>query len=155
MNRACFISIFRDILLLVIVTLSLSCTSDGQTRRLKFESEGKGTPKILVEVASTPSSREIGLMYRKSMEENRGMLFIFEDERPRNFWMKNTLIPLDIIFIDSNHQVVKVIENTEPYSTSPRLSEKPAKYVVEVNAGKAREWGIKEGSKLVMIDSSL
>lgn len=83
------------------------------------------------------------------------MLFIFEDERPRNFWMKNTLIPLDIIFIDSNHQVVKVIENTEPYSTSPRLSEKPAKYVVEVNAGKAREWGIKEGSKLVMIDSSL
>jgi uncharacterized membrane protein (UPF0127 family) len=145
---------FKSILLAIFVSLFISCNSDGQTRRLKFSTGSESTPEILVEVASTASSREIGLMYRKSMDEKRGMLFIFEDERPRSFWMKNTHIPLDMIFVDANHVVVKVIHNTEPYTTSPYLSEKPAKFVVEVNAGKAKEWGIIEGSLLVLIDSS-
>ena len=150
-----FPRILRYLLLIFIAICFFSCSSDGQTRRVKFNSNGVKSPELSVEVASTVSSREIGLMYRKSMDAQSGMLFIFEDERPRNFWMKNTYLPLDMIFIGSDLLVVKVIHNAEPLTTSPRSSEKPAKYVVELNAGKAAEWGISEGSKLIMIDSSL
>jgi uncharacterized protein len=70
--------------------------------------------KFIVEIADTPEGQSYGLMYRTELEENRGMLFIFDQERQLSFWMKNTFIPLDIIFIDSDGTINTIHENTKP-----------------------------------------
>lgn len=90
----------------------------------------------------------MGLMYRKQMDSNHGMLFVFPDEDLRSFWMRNTYLPLDIIFISATRKVVSVSENATPLTDTARPSEGPAKYVVEVNAGLAKTWGITKGSTL-------
>ena len=86
-----------------------------------------------------------GLMYRKSMKKDRGMLFKFPDSRMRSFWMKNTHIPLDIIFIKTNGEIVNVQSNTRPFSEQSIPSTVPAQYVLEVNAGRALDLGWKPG----------
>lgn len=91
--------------------------------------------KIDVEIADSDYERTRGLMYRKSIQDNAGMLFIFENSGPRSFWMRNTYIPLDIIFADEKKQIVTIYKKTEPLSYNPIQSKKNAKYVVEVNAG--------------------
>jgi len=102
-----------------------------------------------VELANTPSERQQGLMFRESMPDNRGMLFVFDDVVPRSFWMKNTLIPLDMLFIDDNWTVVHVA-NAVPCTVDPcpSYSSPPAMYVLEINGGLAEKSGIKVGSKL-------
>jgi uncharacterized membrane protein (UPF0127 family) len=74
-------------------------------------------------------------MYRDKLAENQGMLFIFEDDAPRAFWMKNTVLSLDMIFVNSRNEIVTIHKNTTPYSEQSYESTKPAKYVIEVNAG--------------------
>lgn len=106
---------------------------------------GKIKKKIDVEIADTEYDRAVGLMFRESMEENQGMLFIMPSERKQAFWMKNTMIPLDMIFMDKDQKIVSIQKNTRPYSEQSYISEKPAKYVVEVIAGFANKYGIKEG----------
>ncbi|MCX7878846.1 MAG: DUF192 domain-containing protein [Ignavibacteria bacterium] len=101
--------------------------------------------KIDVEVAITPQERSQGLMYRSSMDEDKGMLFIFEKEEIQSFWMKNTKIPLDIIFIDSKGVINTIHKNTVPYSERSLPSEKPSRFVVEVNGGFCERNGIREG----------
>ncbi|MBN1962104.1 MAG: DUF192 domain-containing protein [Deltaproteobacteria bacterium] len=103
---------------------------------------------VLVEVAISQKDHQRGLMYRQSLETNHGMLFIFKDEAIRSFWMKNTYIPLDMIFINSQLQVVGVIHNAKPLSLSSRSVDTPAKYVVEVNAGYAKHFGITRGTSV-------
>lgn len=92
-----------------------------------------------VEVADNPESLALGLMYRESLEKNNGMLFIFDDENERGFWMKNTKIPLDMVFIDKNKKIVNIITAKpclqDPCATYP--SNGPSQYVLEVNAGEA------------------
>ena len=90
---------------------------------------------INIEIADDDAQRGQGLMFRSSMKENEGMLFIFEYSALQSFWMKNTIISLDIIFVDENGRIVTIHSNTQPYSESPIPSFKNAKYVVEVNAG--------------------
>ncbi len=93
--------------------------------------------KIKVEIADTELQREKGLMYRTGLDENSGMLFVYPDSSIRSFWMKNTLIPLDIVFINENLEIVD-IKNTLPCSSEPcsvYTSSLPAKYVLEVNSG--------------------
>ena len=90
---------------------------------------------IDIELAETEPRRELGLMYRDKMAENQGMLFIFDDEAIRSFWMKNTVLPLDMIFVNAHDEIVTIHRNTTPYSEQSYESTKPAKYVVEVNAG--------------------
>lgn len=89
-----------------------------------------------------------GLMFRKQMEENRGMLFIFPDVDMRSFWMRNTIIPLDIIFVGEDHRIVTIQRNTKPYSETSIPSSAPAKYVLEVNAGFTERYGLQLGDKL-------
>lgn len=106
--------------------------------------------KIFVEVADSPEERSHGLMYRTNMPMDQGMLFIFDEESERSFWMKNTLIPLDIIFIDSDYTIVN-IENAIPCEEDPcelYSSEKPAKYVIEVIGGYTENYGISKGDKV-------
>ncbi|AFN74709.1 secreted protein containing DUF192 [Melioribacter roseus P3M-2] len=105
--------------------------------------------KIDVEIADDDIQRATGLMYREYMAENQGMLFIFPHESPQSFWMKNTILPLDIIFVDAGGNIVKIHKYTTPYSETSYQSGKPAKYVVEVNAGFADKYGIREGDRIV------
>ena len=110
-----------------------------------------------MEVVDTSEERRIGLMNRESLPQQAGMLFIFEEERVLSFWMKNTLIPLDMIFISKDLEIVSIQKNAQPCESDPcKLygSVFPAKYVVEVNAGFSDRNGIKEGNKIEIMASS-
>ncbi|NVN93703.1 MAG: DUF192 domain-containing protein [Bacteroidetes bacterium] len=103
---------------------------------------------ISIEFAKDEYSREKGLMYRRSMEEMQGMLFLFEDNAPRNFWMKNTFISLDIIYVGADKKIVSIQKSAIPLSEESLPSYKDAQYVVEVNAGFTDKYNIKEGDEI-------
>ncbi len=110
-----------------------------------------------VEVATTQVQREKGLIYRKELGKDNGMLFVFDKEGNYPFWMKNTLIPLDIIWADSNSKVVFIASNVQPCKSLICPSVNPgvgAKYVLEINAGLCEEIGLKLGDEL-KIDTTL
>ena len=101
-----------------------------------------------VEIASTPAEQEHGLMDRTSMPVGHGMLFVFPDSQPRTFWMKNTLIPLDILFFDAEHHLVTIQADAQPCKADPCQlypSDTSARYVLELNAGTAAKLGARKG----------
>jgi uncharacterized membrane protein (UPF0127 family) len=102
-----------------------------------------------VEIAQDDSKRQLGLMYRDKLAENQGMLFIFERDEERAFWMKNTVLPLDMIFANSKDEIVTIHKNTTPYSEQSYASTKPAQFVIEVNAGYADRHKISVGDRIV------
>lgn len=108
-----------------------------------------GSRDYTLEVAKDDTSRQKGLMDRKSMPANWGMIFVFPRERDLGFWMHNTLIPLDIIFVDAEARVVSV-HRMEPLDENTTNSEGPAKYAIELNAGQAKENGVKKGDVLII-----
>lgn len=125
-----------------------------ETTYYRFKKEGElilvdslGNKKIglEIEIADTEYEQALGLMYRTSMEETQGMLFIFPVEEIRSFWMMNTLISLDMIFLDANRKIVTIHRNTQTESEQSYRSTKPAKYVLEVIAGFCDKYGIAEG----------
>ena len=122
---------------------------DGELTFL--ESSGAALTKIDIQISQTEYDRELGLMFRKSMAENQGMLFIFPDVQVRSFWMRNTVIPLDMIFIDSIKTILNIAKNTTPYSDNSYTSTGPAKYVLEVNGGFADRHQIRQGEKVNLL----
>jgi len=119
----------KKLWIILILAFLVSCTSAPYVKI--------GDAKVLVELAVTPEEKAKGLMHREYLDENKGMLFIFEDEKAPSFWMKNTLIPLDMIFINSDNKIVDILI-AEPCKKDPCKSYMPkadAKYVLEVNAG--------------------
>lgn len=108
-----------------------------------------GTHNFQVELALAPRQRAQGLQDRRFMAEDAGMLFIFDDMAPIHMWMKNTLIALDMIFVDAEGRVINIAERTEPMSLDTVSSAGPAKGVLEVRAGTARRLGIRPGDRLV------
>lgn len=113
-----------------------------------LKKDGKEIKKVDIEVADDNPQRQQGLMWRKSMPESEAMLFIFPQDDDQAFWMKNTIMPLDIIFISSEKEIVKVYKNTTPYSEKSLPSIKKAMYVVETVAGFCDKNGIGEGDKI-------
>lgn len=107
-----------------------------------------GVHAFAVELATNAAERAVGLMYRKELPEGRGMLFDFHDEQPVQFWMHNTYIPLDMIFIAGDGRVVRVAENAKPMSDDLIPSGRPARAVLEVIAGTARKFGIAPGDRI-------
>ncbi len=101
--------------------------------------------KIEVEVAANPTERMQGLMFRSEMDENKGMLFIFDTMEMQSFWMKNTIMPLDIMFIDDKGIINTIHRNTVPYSEKSLPSKGKSQFVVEVNAGFTQKHNINEG----------
>lgn len=97
-----------------------------------------------VEVADTDAERQRGLMERTALGENRGMLFVFEDERTLSFWMKNTLIPLSVAYIDSEGRIID-IQDMQPLDETSHPSAEPAQYALEVNQGYFAEHGVEVG----------
>lgn len=115
---------------------------------LTFET-ASGPKTFQIEVADTPKQREVGLMYRRSMPEDHGMLFDFGRPQDISMWMQNTYVSLDMVFVGEDGRVTRVAENTEPLSTRIISSEGPARYVVELLAGSAKRIGLKSGDKVV------
>jgi len=101
-----------------------------------------------IEIAETDYETQTGLMYRDSMEENQGMLFIFPDVRMHSFYMKNTKIALDIIYIDENLKIASFQENAKPLDETGLSSLVPVKYVLEINAGLAEKWQLEIGDSI-------
>jgi uncharacterized membrane protein (UPF0127 family) len=106
-----------------------------------------GTHPIDVEVAATRDAETRGLMWRTELPEGKGMIFIFNGETVHNFWMQNTLIPLDMLFIATDGTVVGIVERAEPQTTTARTVGKPSKYVLEVPGGWCAKLGVVAGSK--------
>jgi uncharacterized membrane protein (UPF0127 family) len=106
---------------------------------------------LFIEIADSQEKISRGLMYRSNIESNQSMLFIFNAESEQSFWMKNTKVPLDIIFINSNYKIVHIAKHTIPYSKDPIPSMKPARYVLEVKAGLCDENRIEEGFDIQFI----
>lgn len=107
-----------------------------------------GRHRFTVELARTPAERAQGLMFREEMPEDHGMLFDFETEQPVAFWMKNTPLPLDMLFLDRTGTVVHVVKDAVPYSETPIPSPRPVRAVLEVHAGTAERLGITPGAKV-------
>lgn len=112
-----------------------------------------GNSCFVVDVADTSTERAKGLMYVQEMREDRGMFFVFEESGKHSFWMKNTYIPLDIVWIDENGKVVYIKEGAQPCETEVCdlfTPDKEAKYALEINSGKAKEVGLKVGESVNM-----
>jgi uncharacterized membrane protein (UPF0127 family) len=136
----------RTILFLLLAT---SCSSGYTVEQAKLIApDGKESPVLTLEIADNHAKRQLGLMYRRGLEENSGMLFIFPEEVPRSFWMKNTFIELDMAFLDSNYRIVSIIRRAKPLTEKAQESGVPARYVLEVSGGSLEKWGIDKGATL-------
>lgn len=143
---------FRLIPLLAIVSMSCcagpACTMSkhsGPPTVILTGEDGK-TLSVKVEVASRLQQQRQGLMFRQNLAPDAGMLFVYPADGPRYFWMKNTYIPLDMLFIGNNMRIVGIIERAQPLTTTKRSVELPSRFVLEVNGGFAQKHGIKVGS---------
>lgn len=154
--------IVKTLVLLILFCLALvSCQTQTKkeikTTEVSFKKEGelniyKGDSlkvgNIDIEIADNAYERQTGLMYRTTMKKTQGMLFVFENESPRSFFMKNTSIPLDLLFINSDNIIISSIENAAPMSEESLRSQGPAQYVLELNAGMIDLWKLQNGDRI-------
>ena len=137
--------VFAAVMALLVATVTDSAAAEVQPLEIVTKS---GVHVFSVEVAKTEQERATGLMYRKELAEGRGMLFDFSPEQQVSMWMKNTFIPLDMIFIRSDGRILRIAENTEPHSEKIIPSGGLAKGVLEVIGGTARKYGIQAGDRV-------
>ena len=140
--------LFRMPLMFVLALLIplAACARSGPYVELKGQ-------RFSIEIAEDDASREHGLMDRTSMDADHGMLFVFQDDAPRAFWMKNTKIPLDMLYFDADRKLVSVQHNVPPCIADPcpaYSSGAPARYVLELNAGQAAKLGVSSGDELIV-----
>jgi uncharacterized membrane protein (UPF0127 family) len=148
------------VLLAVLVTGADGCRN-GRSAAPPEPTATQGPPKVIlhgepggraipvrVELARTDSERERGLMYRKFVETDAGMLFLFPRPAPLSFWMRNTLIPLDMIFIDQSRHILGIVENAEPKTETARHVDGDSQYVLEIAGGLSHRWGVHAGSSV-------
>jgi uncharacterized membrane protein (UPF0127 family) len=108
-----------------------------------------GPHSFTIELATTPGERALGLMYRRALPADAGMLFLYDQPQPLSMWMRNTILPLDMIFIGANGKVHRIESHTEPFSTQLISSEGDVQGVLEVNAGTAEAIRLKAGDEVV------
>ena len=162
--------IFFAVLVIAAIIIFFMLTSDnkktsesGSPKEPKFVKEGeldfiRGETdslikRIDIEIADSPDSRVLGLMYRNHMDEDKGMLFIFPVAELQSFWMKNTYISLDIIFVSEKNIILNIHKNTIPRSEKAYVSTEDAKYVVEVVSGFTDKFSVKPGDKIRFLRS--
>ena len=146
-------------MLMVLLTLA-SCKTENKreikTEAITFTKEGELSifrkdsllTKLDIEIADTEYETQTGLMYRETMLENQAMLFIFQDLEVHSFYMKNTQIPLDIIYIDDNLKIASFQKNAQPFDEKGLSSQVPVKYVLEVTAGLSDNLGLSLGDQI-------
>ncbi|MET7028213.1 DUF192 domain-containing protein [Sediminicola luteus] len=128
-------------------TTPITFTKEGDLSIFKKDGDSLIT-SLSIEIAESEYETATGLMYRKSMKEEQGMLFIFPDVAMHSFYMKNTEIPLDLIFIDENLKIVSFQKEAKPYDETSLSSQVPIKYVLEINAGLVDRWGLAVGDRI-------
>jgi uncharacterized membrane protein (UPF0127 family) len=122
---------------------------ESDTPVVRFvDDSGDKVVSFFAELAITGAEHQKGLMYRRQMQDDWGMLFIYADEGMRSFWMENTFISLDMVFIDGQGRIVNILEEVEPLTRARRKSTGPARYVLELNAGRASEAGLEPGQRM-------
>ena len=131
----------------IMVLASPASAQSNELQKIEIASKS-GVHSFLVELAANDKQRAQGLMYRKELPEGRGMLFDFQQEQDVGFWMKNTYIPLDMIFIRADGTIRRIAANTEPLSERTVPARGPVRYVLEVIGGTARKLGIEPGDKV-------
>jgi uncharacterized membrane protein (UPF0127 family) len=150
--RALSASPFGSLLMVAFAIISLAAGSSHARAQAALEAievvTASGTHPFSVEVMRTPEQLEKGLMFRRYMPEDRGMLFDFKTEQPVTFWMKNTYLPLDMIFISKAGKIVSIAENAEPLSEKLIPAGAPVQGVLEVNAGTAARIQAKPGDSV-------
>jgi len=114
--------------------------------------DGGDESRVMVEVARTRAETQRGLMFRKHLEDGHGMLFLFERPTQQSFWMRNTYVPLDIIFIRADRRVLGVVENATPLTDDPRSVDGKSQFVLEVPAGWAARHRIGPGTRVAFVD---
>jgi len=129
----------------LLVAMPLAACSDESRLVLKTAS---GDHTFTVEVVDTPESRARGLMYRQELADDAGMLFDFQSEHPVSFWMQNTFIPLDMIFIGADGLVKTIYVNARPHDTTSIPSQVPVQYVLEIPGGRSEEIGLEPGDRV-------
>ena len=140
-----FVRFFVFLTLLTVVLQTTAC--QAQPKVTIATKEGRELT-FQVEVADTPTKRELGLQYRRDLAADRGMIFLFPTESEHTFWMKNTPIPLDMIFINSDGKIVGIVEQAVPFSLDSRAVPAASRFVLELNGGIARRNGIKIGDSI-------
>lgn len=140
MRRASFLLIF------IFTFVLFGC--DDEVRRAVIETKSGAFHTFDIELALTPEKQQKGLMFRSELPENAGMLFFHRDCVPASFWMKNTLLPLDMIFIAADGRIVRIAEMTEPKTLDVHVSGEPVNGILEINGGLSRRLGISEGDFL-------
>jgi uncharacterized membrane protein (UPF0127 family) len=123
--------------------------SDSQSDSTLIIATRDAQHRFTIELARTPAEMERGLMYRDRLAPDHGMLFLYDEERAVSFWMKNTLIPLDLIFADSSGRIVQIAERAVPLSTALISSDSPVRAVLEVNGGTADRLNVAVGDRLI------
>lgn len=155
-----FLKRYTLLVLMLFLFGFMSCKADKKTvkqTQISFTKEGELTIfraldstriEMDIEIADTDFDVQTGLMYRDSMKDTQGMLFVFNDETERNFYMKNTKIPLDLIYINANKKIVSFQKNAKPFDESSLPSNGIAKYVLEINADLVNKWMISVGDSI-------
>lgn len=150
MDYETFVTISRVLLVLLLLPalqmFSLAARA-GDQEALTILTSRRAYP-FRVEVVSSAAALERGLMFRTEVPPDTGMLFDFGGERPLAMWMKNTLVPLDMLFIDAEGDILRIAENATPLSLTPIASGRPAAAVLEVAGGICRRYGIRAGDKV-------
>lgn len=132
----------------VVEKISATKPQELPMKHLLIRGEDEERAAFRVQVADTFNTRMMGLMFRQEMPQDEGMVFLFEQEQPLNFWMKNTFIPLDIVYMDNDWKVVSIQKNAKPCESDPCVlypSKEKARYVLEIHAGLSDKLGIREG----------
>lgn len=149
------------VLLAALALSGAGACRNGRSAATSGPSATQATPKVIlhgepggraipvrVELARTDSERERGLMYRNHLEPDAGMLFLFPRPATLSFWMRNTLIPLDMIFIDQDRRIVGIVENAAPETETARRVDGNSQYVLEIAGGLSQRWGVHAGSSV-------
>ncbi len=141
------------VLVLAAMLLALAACEHGP-RVAIIAPDGSTRATLEIEIADTGAKRELGLMYRDAVANDAGMLFIFPAPAHQMFWMKNTKIPLDMLFADEHGRVIGIVANAEPFTEDLRGVPGDSQYVLEVNGGACRRLGVKAGDRLEFIGFS-
>jgi hypothetical protein len=136
---------FRLAAFAIVLELAASLPASAAGTAPLTVDTGQGPKAFTVELATTPSEMQVGLMFRQSLAPDAGMLFVYPSDQQVAFWMKNTVIPLDMLFIAGDGHIRRIVERTIPLSTTPIPSVDEVRAVLEVNGGTAERLGIKPG----------
>lgn len=149
--------LIKQFIILVVVVVAIAAGAWWFLRWWRLSSlvevrfvmpDGRASPVLHLEVANTPATRARGLMYRRDLPVDEGMIFVFPVEKEQSFWMKDTLISLDMIHVNRDMKVVGILENRPVMSEEAKGVGRPALYVVEVRGGSVKKWGIQNGAAL-------